>query len=159
MPKKVQYNQSVESKLENWALMSWITSKMDLDNKKRKIDWFELKKIILGKVWENQFIYINIYIYLSLFLKFDYKFSSWLLQCFSLNFSPLFPQGSLALYISLWMILILHLSIFQVTTWVLVSLNTLIGPLWVEANKAALFRDLFHINVARELAAEHSMWW
>ena len=42
--------------------MSWTTSKMDSDDKKRKIDWFELKKIVLGEVWGNQFIYIYIYI-------------------------------------------------------------------------------------------------
>ena len=36
--KKTQYNQFVENELGNWALMSWTTSKMDSDDKKRKID-------------------------------------------------------------------------------------------------------------------------
>ena len=42
--------------------MSWTTSKMDSNDKKRKIDWFELKKIVLGEVRGDQFIYIYIYI-------------------------------------------------------------------------------------------------
>ena len=56
------------------------------------------------------------------------------------------------------MILALHLSIVQPTAWVLVPSNTLTGPLWVGATKVALFRGLLHINAAKELAAEYSMW-
>ena len=41
---------------------------MDSDDKKMKIDWFNLKKIVLSTTQENQFLYI--------FLKFDYKFNS-----------------------------------------------------------------------------------
>ena len=39
---KVQYNDFIESVLENWGLMNRATSKMDLDDKKMKIDWFIL---------------------------------------------------------------------------------------------------------------------
>jgi len=30
--------------------MSWMTSKMNSDDKKKNIDWSKLKKIVLGKV-------------------------------------------------------------------------------------------------------------
>ena len=54
------------SELENWALMNQTTSKVNFDDKKMKIDWFNLKKIVLGTVRGDQFLYIS--------LKFDYKF-------------------------------------------------------------------------------------
>ena len=66
-PKKTQYNEFVESGLENWILMSWTTNKVDSDDKKRKIDWFKLEEIILDTVREDQFLYIS--------LKFDYKYN------------------------------------------------------------------------------------
>ena len=37
-PKKPKYNEFIESGLENWALMSQTTSKVDPDDKKMKID-------------------------------------------------------------------------------------------------------------------------
>ena len=39
--------------------MSQTTSKVDLDDKEMKIDWFNLKKIILGTIQEDQFLYIS----------------------------------------------------------------------------------------------------
>ena len=66
-PKKTQYNEFVESGLENWVLINQTISKMDSDDKKMKTDWFNLKKIILDTVQGDQFLYI--------FLKFDYKFN------------------------------------------------------------------------------------
>ena len=39
--------------------MSQTTSKVDLDDKKMKIDWFNLKKIVLGTVHGDQFLYID----------------------------------------------------------------------------------------------------
>ena len=39
--------------------MSQTTNKMDLDDKKMKIDWFNLKKIVLDTVRGNQFLYID----------------------------------------------------------------------------------------------------
>ena len=59
--------------------MSWTTNKVGSNDKNRKIDWFKLKKIVLCTVQGDQFLYIS--------HKFDYKFGSWLLKCFSLNFS------------------------------------------------------------------------
>ena len=35
---RAQYNEFVESGLENWALMSWITIIVDPDDKKTKIN-------------------------------------------------------------------------------------------------------------------------
>ena len=52
--------------MENWGLMNQTTSKVDFDDKKMKIDWFDIKKIVLGTVRGDQFLYIS--------LKFDYKF-------------------------------------------------------------------------------------
>ena len=43
-------NEFVKSWLENWNLMSLTTSKVDLDDKKMKIDLFDLKKIIIGTI-------------------------------------------------------------------------------------------------------------
>ena len=48
--------------------MNQTTSKVDLDDKKIKIDWVILNKIVLSTVQGDQFLYIS--------LKFDYKFNS-----------------------------------------------------------------------------------
>ena len=45
--------------MENWALIRQITSKVDLDGKKMKIDLFNLKKIVLDTVRGDQFLYID----------------------------------------------------------------------------------------------------
>ena len=50
-----------------------------------KIVWLNRKKIVIGTVQGEQFLYIS--------LKFDYKFNSWLLQYFSLNFPIPSSQG------------------------------------------------------------------
>ena len=63
---KSQYNELVESVLKNWVLMNQITNKVNFDDKKMKLDWFNLKKITLGTVQEDQFLCIS--------LKFYYKF-------------------------------------------------------------------------------------
>ena len=39
--------------------MSQTISKMDLDYKKMKIDWFNLKKSVLGTIRGDQFLYIS----------------------------------------------------------------------------------------------------
>ena len=68
MAQKTQNNEFIESGSENWALMNQIITKLDSDDKRMKIDKFKLKKIVLGVVRGDQFLYIS--------LKFDYKFSS-----------------------------------------------------------------------------------
>ena len=55
------------------------------------------------------------------------------------------------------MILVLHLSVVQAITWVLISSDTFTSSLWVGVTKATLFKGLLHINTARELAVEHLM--
>ena len=40
--------------------MSWVTIIMDPNDKKVKIDWFYLKKIVLGTVQVDQFLYISL---------------------------------------------------------------------------------------------------
>ena len=134
--------------------MGWITNKANSNDKNRKMDWFQLKRTVLSTVRGDQFLYIS--------NKFDYKSVFWLLQCFSLDFSPpppVSPLRFLTLYTSPWLIFALHLLIIQTITWVLVLLDTIFGPLWVGVIKAVLFRGLFHINAARKLAAKHSMQW
>ena len=54
---------------------------MDLDNNKVEVDWFYLKKIVIGTVRGNQFLYIYIYIYIL--LEVGYKYSS---DCYSVSF-------------------------------------------------------------------------
>ena len=89
------------------SLIQWICKKWigklgfnELDDKynrfrrqkKRKINWFKLKKIILGTVRGDLFLYIS--------FKCDYKVNSWWLQCFSLNFrSLLFSRVSYIIYL------------------------------------------------------------
>ena len=63
--------------------MSWMANKVGSSDKNRKINGFQLKKVALGEVRGDQFLY--------LYLKYDYKFISRLLQCFSFDFFSLFP--------------------------------------------------------------------
>ena len=56
---KVQNNEFVESELENQDLVNQTTSKVDLNDKRMKIDKFKLKKIVLGTVRGDQFLYID----------------------------------------------------------------------------------------------------
>ena len=39
--------------------MSQTTSEVDPDDKKMKIDWFNLKKIVLNTIQGDQFLYIS----------------------------------------------------------------------------------------------------
>ena len=87
---KAQNNEFVESWLKNWVLMNQTTTKVDSNDKRMKIDKFKLKKIVFGTIWGDQFLYIS--------LKFDYKYNSWLLQCFSLSFSIPSLRVSLLFY-------------------------------------------------------------
>ena len=52
-------NEFVNSGLENWTLVNQTTNEVDFDDKRMKIDKFKLKKIILGTVRGDQFLYIN----------------------------------------------------------------------------------------------------
>ena len=77
----------------------------------------------------------------------------------SIIFRSSIHEGSLTLYSFFWTILILHLLVIWVATWVHVPSDTLSGLLWVVVAKAALFKGLLHINAAKKLAAGHSMQW
>ena len=72
--------------------MNQTNIKVDLDDKKMKLDRFMVKKIILGMVRRDQFLYLS--------FRFDYKVSSRLLQCFSLCFPICLSRCSHSLYIS-----------------------------------------------------------
>ena len=73
---RVQYNEFVESELENQAIMSWVAIMVDPNDNKVEIDQFLLKKMILVTIRGDQFLYI--------FFEFDYKYSS---QCYSILLS------------------------------------------------------------------------
>ena len=85
------------------------------------------------------------------------------LDCYNIFSLSIFRSpshgGSLTLYISFWVILILHLLIIWVPIWVPVPSDTPFSLLWVVVAKAALFRGLLHINAARQVAAMHLMRW
>ena len=49
-PKSPQYNEFVETVLENWALMNQTTSKVNSYDKQMKIDWFILNKIVFDTI-------------------------------------------------------------------------------------------------------------
>ena len=65
---KTQNNKFVESGLENQTKMNQMANKVDLSDKSRKINGFQLKKVVLGPLRGDQFLY--------LYLKYDYKFIS-----------------------------------------------------------------------------------
>ena len=90
----------------------------------------------------------------------EYKNNLGRYSVFSLFFWSLSHIGSLTIYSSLRIILILHLLIVWALTWVPVPSDTFFGFLWVVIAKVALFRGLLHINVTRKVAAMYSMrWW
>ena len=70
LAQKAQYNEFIENGLENYALMNWTTIMVGLDDLKAKINKFYPKKIVLGTIRGDVFLYI----YLS--FEFDYKSSS-----------------------------------------------------------------------------------
>ena len=45
--------------MENWVLMSQTTSKVDPNDKKMKIDWFNIKKNVLDIIRGDQILYIS----------------------------------------------------------------------------------------------------
>ena len=111
----------------------------------------DLNKFILGLVRGGKFWYILI--------GNSYKYN---LDCYSAlfyNYLITVHEGSLTLYSSFWTILILHLLIIWVTTWVLVPSDTLSSLLWVVVAKTVPFRGFLYINAVRKLAVGHSMQW
>ena len=58
--------------------MSWVTIIMDPNDKKVKIDLFYLKKIVIGTIRGDQFLYIS--------LEFDYRHNSYCYSVFLLIF-------------------------------------------------------------------------
>ena len=54
-------------------------NEVGLADKYGETNWIKLEKIVLDMVRGDQFLYIP--------YKFDYKVGSWLLQCFSRDFS------------------------------------------------------------------------
>ena len=131
--------------------MSWTTKKVGSNHKNRKIDWFKLKEIVPNTVQEDQFLYVT--------HKFGYKFNSWLLQYFSLNFSiSFFSRVSCIIYLpfnDLGPPLVDHPGHYLSVC----PIEHPLCPLWVGVVKTILFRSLLYIYAIRKLAAEHLMQW
>ena len=128
--------------------MNLTTASMDL-----KDDQARTRKIELNEITVRG----GIFSYKSITVGYKYNFDCY--SILSLFFWSLPRGGSLTLYSSLWIILILHLLIIWALTWVHIPSDTFFGFLWVVVAKATLFRGLLHINVAKKVAAVHSMRW
>ena len=87
---RAQYNEFVESGLENQALMSWVMIIMDPNDNKVKVDWLYLMKIVLVIVRGDQFLYI--------ILEVGYKYSSYSYSVSLLILRSLFLRTSLLFY-------------------------------------------------------------
>ena len=127
--------------------MNQTNIKVDPDNKKMKLDRFMVKKIILGIIRGDHFLYIS--------FKFDYKVSSRLLQCFSLCFPIPLPWSFLPIIQSplndLGLPLVGHPSLYLSAYPIGHPLQV---PLCLGTANVALFRGLLHINVARKLTTQ-----
>ena len=144
-----QYNKFVESGSKNKALMSWTTISTELNDNQTQIRGFDIN----GPSIRGGHTCIN-------WSQLDTE-TVQIATVLSFYFSPLLLShgGFLSLYISSWVILILHLLIIWSFTWVPVPSDTLSGILWVVVVKAILFRGHLNINVARKIAVVHSMRW
>ena len=60
LAQKAQYNEFIENGSENYALMNWTTIMVGLDDLKAKINKFYPKKIVLGTIRGDVFLYIYI---------------------------------------------------------------------------------------------------
>ena len=58
-PKSLNNEFFVDSGLKNWTLVNQTTSKANFDDKRMKVDKFKLKKIVLGTIQGDQFLYID----------------------------------------------------------------------------------------------------
>jgi len=87
--------------------MSWVTIIMDPNDNKVKINWFDLKKIVLGRVQGDQFLYI--------ILEVDYKYSSY---CYSISFSILrSPSLKVSLLFYIFFLLSSLPSMYRLDCW------------------------------------------
>ena len=60
LAQEAQNNKFVENGSKNWVLVNWSTNKVNLDDKRMKINKFRLEKIVLGQVRGDRFFSINI---------------------------------------------------------------------------------------------------
>ena len=135
--------------MKKCALMNWTAASISLkDNLNRTADTNIYRSSVRGGSRS----------YKSIETKYKYR-----LDCYSIPsrvFSNSLVHGrSFTLYSSSWTILILHLLIIWVITWVLVPSDTFFSFLWVAVAKTALFKDLLHINATRKATVMHLMRW
>ena len=137
-------NEFIENGLENWVLVNRTNLRMGSDRKVMKRKGFVVKKIVIGRIQGGLFLYIA--------LKFGYKFSSIMLQCFFLSYSITF--------------LVLFPSFYTASPFdpylpracQIVDVDTCPNNTSCKSSCSSckaeniLFRYYFHINAARELA-------
>ena len=137
-------NEFIENGLENWVLVNRTNLRMGSNRKVMKRKGFVVKKIVIGRIRGGLFLYIA--------LKFGYKFSSRMLQCFFLSYSitflVLFPSFYTASPFDPY--LPRACQIVDVDT---CPTNTSCKSSCSSCKaENILFRYHFHINAARELA-------
>ena len=126
--------------------MNWIAASMESGDNQAQIKGTNMNKLIVRG---------GILSYESIIIGYKYNFDCY--SVLSLFLRSLPHRGSFTLYISLWVILILHLLIIWALTWVPIPSDTFSGFLWVVVVKTALFRGLLNINAARKVVAVHLM--
>ena len=90
LTQRAQYNEFVESGSENYALMNWTTIMVGLDDLKAKINRFYPKKIVLGTIWEDVFLYKSLLNLITNLVP--------IVTVFFLSFSSIpFPHGLLSI--------------------------------------------------------------
>ena len=124
---------------------------MDLDDNKVKVDQIYLRKIVLGTVRGDQFLYM--------LLEVGYKYSS---NCYSVSFSILRSPSLRAslLFYTIFPFYLYHSHVDQIVGVDSCPISTFLKSLGCSCKaEKLLFRYYFLINVARELAARHSIQW
>ena len=142
-----------ENGLKNWALVRATTAGHD----RKEMEWSNAWR--KGKSLSSGFFQGLIFLLLGSLVLNSKSFQGWWeLQPSSFFFLFFFSSftlgGHFPLYISFSLILVVHLLIIQVTTWVPIPSAAFLNLLWVVANKVILFRGHFFINTARLSAAD-----
>ena len=144
----VQDNKFVENGLENWVLVNSVYNYHKFKDRLNETAETNGKRF---SIWEALFLCQLIFFTCNC-----WKVCSPLPHGFLWS---LFHKGFSTLYISLWIILTLHLSFIWDFTWVSDPSNTFFDSLWVVITRVSLFRCLLHINVARKVVTVYLMRW
>ena len=123
--------------------MNQTNTKVDSNDKRMKIDRIMLKKIVIGKVRGDLFLYIS--------FRFDYRVSSYCYMFFSQFFDPLLPLLPPSFILSSSFISTLHVLARRLVL-ILVPSAPSQNVHVIAVRLKPLFRYHFHINTAREFS-------